>query len=458
MRNTLLLTWLLVAIAGFALMLAAHFITDHAQQASHWGGGTMVVAEQELPDDATRLGGRSVAVRFLPLRKETKQLTLMFAASGDATKRTAQRNFQEKVILLDDFDDAFNEDLLQSGRLPRPDQPELLAGNDAAERQKLTLDGKTYQVVGTLRPEESLFANAYLARKNDASTHLLDTQDDSVKQAVVFSRTELKGVRPQLKEVFPKERFTWVGWPHRLPRGTYYLYLLGLLALFLGGSALAIGLFIRWAERTRSRWLAPPLTEIRQRWRLLATVHVICFGLAMTSMLVIYEFPEIQKTMLLLTSAQVQGGSGVLGVAGSAYKSRNIAVAASTTLGINFLLGSFASITLPSFAIPGIGALVAFWRDFLWGVLLAPTDLMLAGRMLPHSWTLLLEGEAYILATFFALLIPIELFRPQPGITIRKRYARAVVLNLKGNLLVFLVLALAAIYEATEVILLFIPA
>ena len=457
MRNTLLLTFLLVAITGFALMLAAHFATSHAQQASHWGGGAMVIAEQEFPADATRLGGRRVAVRLLPLPKEIRQLTLMLAASGDSAKRTAQRNFQEKVVFLDDFDEVFNEDLLQSGRLPKPNQRELLAGSNVREHQELTLDENTFQVVGTLRPKESLFANAYLAPKADTCAQLLETQDDSVKQAVIFSRPELENVRSQLVEAFPKERFTWAGWPRRLPRGMYYLYLSGFLALFLGGSGLAIGLFIRWAERTRSRWLAPPLAEIRQRWRLLATVHAICFGLALTSMLVIYEFPEIQKTMLLLTSAQVQGGSGILGAAGDAYQSRNIAVAASTTLGINFLLGSFASITLPSFVIPGIGALVSFWRDLLWGILLAPTDLTLSGRMLPHSWTLLLEGEAYILATFFALLIPIELFRRQPGVTIRKRYTRAIVLNLQGNLLVFLVLTLAAIYEATEVILLVLP-
>jgi hypothetical protein len=70
-----------------------------------------------------------------------------------------------------------------------------------------------------------------------------------------------------------------------------------------------------------------------------------------------------------------------------------------------------------------------------------------------HTWTLLLEGEAYVLATFFALLLPIELFRQRPGTTPGSRYGRAVLLNLQANLLVLIVLAIAATYEAIEVIL-----
>jgi hypothetical protein len=73
--------------------------------------------------------------------------------------------------------------------------------------------------------------------------------------------------------------------------------------------------------------------------------------------------------------------------------------------------------------------------------------------MLPHSGTLLLEGEGYILATFFGLLIPVYLFRADVGSSLLARYRHAFVLNLKGNLVVALVLVVAAVYEAIEVIL-----
>ena len=102
--------------------------------------------------------------------------------------------------------------------------------------------------------------------------------------------------------------------------------------------------------------------------------------------------------------------------------------------------------------------------------------------MRAHVGTLLLEGEGYILAAFFALLIPIYLFgssaplqkaavsdswgleptadlselesaaseeqEAQPG----SRFKHAVVLNSKANVLVAIVLVVAACYEAFEVI------
>jgi hypothetical protein len=78
--------------------------------------------------------------------------------------------------------------------------------------------------------------------------------------------------------------------------------------------------------------------------------------------------------------------------------------------------------------------------------------------MLPHSLTILLEGEGYIVASFFALLILIYLFRKAEGRSVLFRYSRALLMNVRGNLIVAIVLAVAAIYEAIEVIVLMIKA
>jgi hypothetical protein len=133
--------------------------------------------------------------------------------------------------------------------------------------------------------------------------------------------------------------------------------------------------------------------------------------------------------------------------------SKNIPIAAVTTFVINFLLGSIVSITIPSVVIPGVGVLIAAFRAAMWGLLLAPNFDTLSGAMLPHSFTLLLEGEAYIIAAFFGLLILVYLFRKAEGPTILGRYGKALLMNLRGNLLVAIVLVIAAIYEAVEVIL-----
>jgi len=170
-------------------------------------------------------------------------------------------------------------------------------------------------------------------------------------------------------------------------------------------------------------------------------------------MFIAYSLPELQVCLLSGIKSQVAGGSGPLGVAGKAYMSKSIPLAAVTTFAINFLLGSLAFITIPSAIVPGAGVLLAAFRAAMWGLLLAPSFDSLSGAMLPHSFTLLLEGEAYVLAAFFGLLILVYLFRKAEGPGPARRYGRALLLNIKGNLLVAIVLAIAAIYEAIEVIL-----
>ena len=75
-----------------------------------------------------------------------------------------------------------------------------------------------------------------------------------------------------------------------------------------------------------------------------------------------------------------------------------------------------------------------------------PTIQPLAYTMLPHSLTLLLEGEGYILATLFGLLIPIHVVQSSLGGNPLTRFGRVLLLNLKANFLTALVLAVAAIY------------
>ncbi len=133
--------------------------------------------------------------------------------------------------------------------------------------------------------------------------------------------------------------------------------------------------------------------------------------------------------------------------------SKSIPLAALTTFAINFPLGSLVCITLPSIILPGAGVLVAGLRAALWGLLLAPSFGTCSGMMLPHSFTLLLEGEGYVIAAFFGLLVLVYLFRKDEGTGAANRYVKALLMNVRGNLLVAIVLAVAAIYEAIEVIL-----
>jgi hypothetical protein len=212
-----------------------------------------------------------------------------------------------------------------------------------------------------------------------------------------------------------------------------------------------------------------------RRPRLLWGVHLAYFGLYVLGAIIIQGFPDLHTVMMAAVQGELSSqGKGPLAIAGRAYGTGNMFYAALVTFLINFPLGSFAMISLPSMIVPGCGVLLATFHATVWGLLLGPSIVSLTWGMLAHTGTLLLEGEGYILATFFALLIPVYLFGqgqvvekpivldeiddPQAAPTIKKnsawtRFVSAVVLNLKANVLVAIVLAVAALYEAVEVIL-----
>ena len=238
----------------------------------------------------------------------------------------------------------------------------------------------------------------------------------------------------------------------RVPAGMFFLYLAGMALLMLAGSALLIGLYGSLLAGRAAWSLGSPLVAMFRHKRLLYGLHAAYFGAVILFAAVAYAAPEAQQALLKQIGYAIHSGKGPLGMAGKAYLSRNVATAALVTVAINFLLGSLLSITVPSAILPGVGLLVAAVRAVMWGLMLAPTCGALSRVMLPHSFTLLLEGEAYVLASFFAVLIPIYLFRRQEGPTAGRRYARALMLNLKGNVAVLIVLSAAAVYEAVEVI------
>jgi hypothetical protein len=124
------------------------------------------------------------------------------------------------------------------------------------------------------------------------------------------------------------------------------------------------------------------------------------------------------------------------------------------TFTINFFLGSLMVITLPACFFPPAGILVGLWRAFLWGLVLAPTTPQFALVMIPHGLTLLLEGQAYILAIFAACRLGQVLLWPESiGQTSRWR---AYLAGLRETALVYILVAVvllaSALWEAFEVI------
>jgi hypothetical protein len=177
------------------------------------------------------------------------------------------------------------------------------------------------------------------------------------------------------------------------------------------------------------------------------------YGLVILGMAYVMFFnPALQQQ--LLDQIGQAFTTGPLSAVGDAYGGGQVFTAMLLTFVVNLILGSFIEINLLGLIVPFSGLLMGLYRALLWGLLLAPSEPGLAGAMVPHSLTLLIEGQAYVLAMLAVYVQGKAFLRPQTyGLA---DHARGYVEGLRRTgwiyLLVTLLLAVAAVYEALEVI------
>jgi hypothetical protein len=445
--------WLVVAVVGLGLMAFSYYHYQYEGGDNPWKNAFMYLGAGDPNCELEGLDYTKRPVRLLPLASRMKNFTQMAKSFGSQVERSYRIAFQEKIILYPDMEADFTTEMLEWGQLPASGTNEVLAGFAASSTDELAVDGNSLKVVGQLKKSVSVFANSYLVGEDVAVGELFESGQSAY--ILRLSRKQLgdSEIHKQLKGAFPKPRFTVYAPVIRTPTSAFFLYVGGMALLLFGGCLALFVLYCILADRIRNKWLRLPLVEIRKYKYLFIAMNLIYFATVLLFMLLAYAVPELQFCFLTSVSSQIEQGSGILGTAGEAYMSKNILRAAVTTFAINFPFGSLACITLPSIIIPGSGVLVAGLRSVLWGFILAPTFSVLSMMMVPHSLTLLLEGHGYVIAAFFGVLVPIYLFRTAEGPSAGVRYGRALLMNVRGNLLVIIVLAVAAIYEAIEVIL-----
>lgn len=180
-------------------------------------------------------------------------------------------------------------------------------------------------------------------------------------------------------------------------------------------------------------------------------LNLLYYGLVGVSMVYAYAFPEVQRELMEAVGKEFVE---VFPTVVEAYTSGNFPLAAALTFAINLVLGSFIYITLPSFIVPFGGVGLGCVRAVGWGLLLAPTSPELAWAMIPHSLTLILEGQGYILAMFAAYIHWKGVIWPK-SIGKERRF-EAYLAGIKKTIHIYLLvaffLAISAIYEAFEVI------
>ena len=451
------LPWLAVLLAGFGLMLFSWWHYQRIANPNPWTEAFMYVGTGQPAADTADLPCEAVRVRSLPISDVWRDIVRGIRTTDPAMARGIESSLGAEVVWLPRFRDEFKDADLASGRMPRSATDEILAGFDAPHKDVLEAWGRRLTVVGVLDRSVTLLAKGYVVPGDSAGKDLFEASGGEVSDGYILRLTAREAVQPQMRKrlaaAFPAAKFHAKAGTVRVAPGPYYLYLAGMALLFLGGSALFIRLYGWLAGVIPFAWLRAPL-EAAQAWpRLLAGLHGLIFGGLIVAAALVYLVPPVQDFLLAAIVQAVESGRGPLGIAGTAYRSGSIPWAAAVTLAVNFFIGSLAYITLPSLVIPGIGVLGTVFRGLMIGVLLAPSMLALSTTMLPHSLTVLVEMEAYVLAAFFAVLIPIYIFRKAEGPTWWRRYGRALLLNLEANAIIFIILAVVALYEATEVIL-----
>jgi hypothetical protein len=191
---------------------------------------------------------------------------------------------------------------------------------------------------------------------------------------------------------------------------------------------------------------------VQENRRAYIVINILYYGLVVICMIYAAFNQELQQSLLDEIGAEFM--TGPLAFVGQAYVNAQVLTAILATFFINLFIGSFGTITLPSLIIPFAGILVGVYRAVLWGLLLSPANSDLRLVMIPHSLTLIIEGQAYIL-TMLAAYVHGRTFL-WPKLVGVESHAQGYLEGLKqtGKLyvLVILTLAIAAIYEVIEVV------
>jgi len=193
---------------------------------------------------------------------------------------------------------------------------------------------------------------------------------------------------------------------------------------------------------------------MRQNRKVYIILNASYYGLVVIFMFVAAFNQPLQDS--LLEGAEDAFTTGPLSLVGSAYSNAEVFLAITLTFVVNLVLGSFLEITLPAAIIPFSGVLVGIYRAILWGLLLSPAHPDLRLAMIPHSITLLFEGQGYVLAMLAAYVQGRAFLWPKTVGLERCRDGYLAGLKLTGKLylLVILVLAVAAVYEVIEAVIL----
>jgi hypothetical protein len=152
--------------------------------------------------------------------------------------------------------------------------------------------------------------------------------------------------------------------------------------------------------------LSQPFEIIRGNLRAYVTLNAVVYGLVVIGMVVGLTFPELRAAR---GAALEENGTAelVLSLLDTPW------LFALTIFAVNTITAAAAQIVLPSLIVPFAGLAVFAYRAYVLGLTLAPADRASTIALIPHSLTIVIEFQAYVLLMLGVYLLGRAWLRPR---------------------------------------------
>lgn len=428
---------------GLVLLVVAAFVDGHMRSQTPWAGALFSPDGKPPWEGAVAIQARHVPLNNFPLQRRVAFWVKDRLPPDDY--RTLGLDDTEWLLSIEMPAESF-EPLLASGRLPRPGRPEVLAGV-YCRAEEIHVEDAYFRVVGRLKRGVGGLYGAYVLPANrvwdpllmntatwgwldpDGRKHLLD-QD---KPAAFAEEHDIEGgIAPTQPAVI-------------------VLCMIALVSVATGGGLLHWVVFVS-RSRHATGIFAPMFRATAAHPRLVRVLHLMLYGGFFVMMAAPLAYPFANVIMQnYITHTFSQGG---LGYVGQAYQSGNIGLAAAATWVNNYLLQTVALTVISSLIIPLVGVLKTLVSFAMAGFGMTPIWSGMAGTLVFHSITMVLELEGYIFACVAVCVFWFDLVGGMRSGEGRARIAGAFKVLGAGTALSGVMLAIAALYEATTLILL----
>jgi len=199
------------------------------------------------------------------------------------------------------------------------------------------------------------------------------------------------------------------------------------------------------------RVLSSAVEIVRRHRRAYLACNVGYYGLILVGLAWAQLAPKTAEGLRSAVEASLE--SGTLAPVADVYDRGAVLAAIGLTLAVNLIIGSLASITLPSLVLPFSGLAVAGFRALVWGLLFSPASAAITWGNVPEgaviAGVLILEGQGYVLTMLAAWIHGYGWTRPamSEASTHGQGYRLGLGVTTRLYVLVVVTLAVAAVFE-----------